>query len=79
MVARALMFYMSILCDKTFCGYQHFYPVTLTLEFDLIFGNFNLADNIRTVSARALIFHMSNPCDKTRPWVPMLLTCDLGV
>ena len=44
--------------------------MTLTLEFDPFFENFNLADNIWTVSATALIFHMSNPSDKTPLWVP---------
>ena len=34
---------------------------------------------LRTVSARDLIFLMSNPSDKTLLWVPMLLTCDIGV
>ena len=48
-----------------------FYPVTLTLEFDLLFKNFNLANNFWTVSTRALIFHMSIPCDKTFPWIPL--------
>ena len=33
--------------------------------------NFNLANNIWTVSARALIFHMNIPCDKTFSWVPL--------
>ena len=44
-------------------GYHFFYPVTLTLEFDLLFENFNLAYNFWTVTARALIFHMNIPCD----------------
>ena len=48
-----------------------FYPVTLTLEFDPFFENFNLANNFLTMSAKALIFHMSFPCDKTFPWVPL--------
>ena len=56
-----------------------FYPVTLTLEFDLLFENFNLANNFWTVSARALIFHMSNPCDKTSQWVPLFWPCDLDL
>ena len=54
-----------------------FYPVTLTLEFDLLFKNFNLANIFWTVSARALIFHMNIPCDKTFPWMPLLLTVTL--
>ena len=48
-----------------------FDPVTLTLEFDPFFENFNLANNFRTVSARALMFHMSIPCDQGFLWVPM--------
>ena len=50
----------TIICD----------PVTLTLEFDPFFENFNLPNNF---FARALIFHMSFPCDKTFPWVPILV------
>ena len=48
-----------------------FYPVTLTLEYDPFFENFNLAYNFWTVGAKALIFHMSIPCDKTFQWVPL--------
>ena len=48
-------------------------PVTLTLEFDPLFENFNLAFKFRTVSTRALIFHMTIPCDKTSTWVPLFL------
>ena len=33
-----------------------FYPVTLNLEFDPFFENFNLANNFWTVRTRALIF-----------------------
>ena len=70
--ARALIFHMSIPCDKTFPWVYHYFlscDLTLTLEFDLLFKNFNLANNFWTVSARALIFHMSIPCYKTFPWV----------
>ena len=42
------------------------YPVTLTLEFDPIFENVNLANNFWTMSASALIFHISDP--SYRPW-----------
>ena len=31
--------------------------VTLTLEFDLLYENFNFVNNIWIVSAKALIFH----------------------
>ena len=33
-------------------------PVTLTLEFNPFFENFNLANNFLTMNARAFIFHM---------------------
>ena len=66
---RAFIFHIRIPCDKTFpC-----YPVTLTLEFDILFGNLNLANNFWIVSASALIFYISISCDKTFPWVPLLL------
>ena len=80
--ARALIFHMSIPCDKNngthwkilSVGTIIFDPVTLTLEFDPFFENFNLANNFWKLSARALIFHMSIPCDKTFPWVSLFLT-----
>ena len=59
---------------RPFCVAMIFDPVTLALELDLFFENFNLANNFWTVSARALIFHMSIPCDKTFLWVPLFLT-----
>ena len=59
---------------RPFSGTIIFNPVTLTLEFDLLFKNFNLAKIFWTVSARALIFHMSIPCDKTFLWTPSFLT-----
>ena len=37
MNARALIFHMSIPCDKTFPWIPLFLTVTLTLEFDLLF------------------------------------------
>ena len=55
-----------------------FYPVTLTLEFDPFFENFNLANNFWTVSARALIFHMSIPCENTIIFYPVTLTLEFG-
>ena len=63
----AFIFFMNIPCDKTF-PWVPFYPVTMTLEFDLFFENF------WWVSAGALIFHMSIPCDKIFPWVTLFLT-----
>ena len=49
---------------RPFCGCHYFLPcdlVTLTLDFDPFFENFNLANNFWAVNARALIFQMSNP------------------
>ena len=61
---------------RPFSGYQQFYPVTLSLEFDLFLflKNLNLANIFLTDCARALIFHMSILCDNTFPWVPVVLT-----
>ena len=56
-----------------------FDPVTLTLEFDPFFENFNLANNFCTMSAITLIFHMSIPCDKTFQWVPLFLPRNLDL
>ena len=44
--------------------------VTLTLEFDILFKNFNLGHNLWTVRDRAFIFHMCIPCDKTFRIIP---------
>ena len=44
---------------RPFRGYHYFDPVTLTLEFDPFFENFNLAIHFWTVSARAFILYMS--------------------
>ena len=73
--ARALIFNMSIPCDKTFpCEPYFFYPVSLTLEFYLLFENLNLANNFWTMRARALIFYITILCDKTFLWVPTFFT-----
>ena len=61
---------------KPICECHFFYPVTLTLEFDPFFVNFNIANNFWTLSARALIFHMSIPCDKTIIFYPVTLTLE---
>ena len=45
-------------------GTNRFNLLTLTLEFDLLFENFNLANNLRTVNSRDFIFHKSIPWDK---------------
>ena len=60
---------LIFLVIRPFLGYHYFFDtVTLTLGLSDISENFNLADNIWTVSSRALIFHMSIPCDKTFQW-----------
>ena len=59
---------------KSLVGTNIFYPVTLTLKFDLFLKNINLANNFWTVSARAFIFHMYILWDKTFQWVPTILT-----
>ena len=65
----------AFLVTRPFRGYTNIFdPVTLTLELDPFFENFNLANNFWTVSAGSLIFHMSIPCDKTFPWVPLFFT-----
>ena len=58
-------------------GTNIFYPVTLTLEFDLIFKN--LANNFWIVSARVLIFNMSIDCDKTFLFYPVTLTLEFDL
>ena len=45
-----------------------FDPVTMALEFDLLFENLNLDYKSWTMNVRDLIFHVSNPSDKTFPW-----------
>ena len=55
-------------------GTKIFDLVTLTLEFDLLFKNFNLGHSFLTGKGRAFIFHMYIPCDKAFPWVPKFLT-----
>jgi hypothetical protein len=71
---RALIFHMSIPCDKSFPWvFKIFDLVTLTFVFYLLIENFNFGFNFRIVSTRALIFHMNIPFDKTFPWVPMFL------
>ena len=47
-----------------------FYVVTLNLEFDPFFENFNLAYYFLTVSVRAFLFHISDPSDMTFLQVP---------
>ena len=54
-----------------------FYPMTLTLEFQLFFENFNLANNFWIVGAWSLIFHMNDPSDKPLFFYPVTLEFDL--
>ena len=66
---------LIFLVIRPFLGYHYFFDtVTLTLGLSDISENFNLADNIWTVSDRTLIFHMSIPCDKIFLLVLNLLT-----
>ena len=48
--------------------------VTLSLEFDLLYENFNLGNHFWTVSTRVLIFHTSILCDKTILWLQTFFT-----
>ena len=75
--ARALIFHMSILCDKTFPWVTTSF--TLTLEFDIFSENFSLAINFWTVTANALIFHLSTTCDKTFLQIPTFLYWYQGI
>jgi hypothetical protein len=67
---RALIFHMSIPCDKTFLWVSKFF----TLVLDLLIENCNLGYVFWLVCTSASIFHMSILCDKTFPWVPKNLT-----
>ena len=46
----------------------------LTLEVDLLFENFNRANNYSTLRARVFIIHMNIPCDSIFLLVLNLLT-----
>jgi hypothetical protein len=77
---RALIFHMSILCDKTFSWVQNFWTcVILTLVFNLFIENFNLAYIFWLVITRTLIFHTSLPWDKTLPWDQQIWHYDLDL
>ena len=78
--ARALIFHMSISCDKKFLKVPLFFtmwPWPWSLTY--FKKNFNLANDFWTVNARVLIFHMSIPCVKTFSWVSIFLHCDLDL
>ena len=73
----ALIFHMSIPCDKTYPWVPLFFLlVTLTLENDPFLKTFNLANNFWTVNARSLIFHISIPCDETIIFYPVTLALE---
>ena len=57
---------------RPFCGYQHFDPVTLTLEVDLHFENFNLASNMLELWYFTRVFIIYN--EQTFPWISTYLT-----
>ena len=70
--ARALIFHMSIPCDKTFPREPFFfYTVTLALEIDPFFEHIYIAFNFLTGSTRALIFYISIPDEWIFPRVPL--------
>ena len=63
-INMALIFHMSIPCDKTFPWVIFFYLVTLTLMFDLLIQDFNFGYIFWLVSTWTLTFHISDPYDK---------------
>ena len=66
---RALIFHMSILCDKTFPLVPLFFTLwPWTWSMTHFFKTLTLLNNFWSVSARALIFHMSIPCVKNFLW-----------
>ena len=77
--ARAFIFHMSIPWDKKRPGIPIIFTrVTMTLEFDLLFENFNIANNFWIVKARALVFQMHTCCGKTFPWLsPIFISVTL--
>ena len=86
LVVEIWYFTWVIIVTRPFSEYQHFVdPVTLTLEFELLFKNFNFAYNFWTVSSGALIFIKSIPCDKAFqfftlwPWLCRSVTLEFGL
>ena len=53
--ARAMIFHRSIASDKTL-GTNTFYPLTLALEFRLLFENFNLFNKLSSLSETSYLF-----------------------
>ena len=53
--ARAIIFHRSISNDKTL-GTNTFYPLTLALEFGLLFENFNLFNKLSSLSETSYLF-----------------------
>ena len=76
MSVRALIFHMSISCDKTFQLEPTFLILwhwSWSLTHLLKTWTLLTVYDIWTMSVRALIFHMSISCDKTFPLVPTFL------
>jgi hypothetical protein len=72
---RALIFHMSVSCDKTFPWLQKsltFWPWPWCLSY--LLKTLTLAIFFLLVSTRTLIFHMSVSSDKTFQWVQVYLT-----
>ena len=60
-------------------GTKSFDLVTLTLKFDLLLKNFNLAHSFLTEIGRAFIFYMRIPCSKAFNVVPSFLYSNLDL
>ena len=71
------LWYFTWMRQNLFVVTNIFYPVTL--EFGLLFENFNLANNFLTVSARVIIFYTSIPCDNIFVLVLNLLTLTFDI
>ena len=76
---RALIFHMFVPYDKTFSmGTKLFDLLTLILNLDLLFKNFNISHNFWMARVRAFIFHMGIPYDKSFYLVSKCLTLTLN-
>ena len=79
MEAKALIFHMSISCDKTFLCAPTLLtlwpsPYYLVLEYYLLLENIKLVKNFWTVSATVYSFHMNIYSGKVFPWVLVFFT-----
>ena len=70
--ARALTFHRVFLLTIPFQGYHHFYPVTLTLEFDLLFENLTLFVTFEQWVRE--LWYFTCAFLGTRHWVPFFFT-----